>query len=458
MSKEKRKKSKASKVLKAVGTAGVVLGAASLDANVVFAAELEEELNNELDGEAISEEVLEGGSQSGAESVIASESTAPAESEEQTNPGTSAADETNNVEDQTSEQPDAGTQMSDSTDTEQSETDEQTPGSETDNNGQDDNTEELPEADDITNEAEGDETGSTEGGEGEENSASESWSEVLSTSDSNLSDAVSESDSTSESASVSESAYVSDSESTSESASASESLSTSDSESTSESVSVSESFSASESESMSMSESESAVESWKESLTMFVNRQAATLAAGMDTSNATYAEKAELDRLLQEYKNNLTALEEAKHAESPDVAQVAACEKAVAESIVKYEVASKGAAGAKTVWDEKSGSYIVTYTDASSGKEVTEFYQYNRGEDGNVHVYVANASYNGADGATYNYEIVVKEDGKQCIIVNDKEFEVLETEDNGGGSISYVIAKEKNEAGFVIAKIGRAHV
>ena len=42
MSKENRRKSKVNKVLKAAGTAGVVFGAASIDANVVFAAELEE--------------------------------------------------------------------------------------------------------------------------------------------------------------------------------------------------------------------------------------------------------------------------------------------------------------------------------------------------------------------------------------------------------------------------------
>ena len=39
MSKENRRKSKVNKVLKAAGTAGVVFGAASIDANVVFAAE-----------------------------------------------------------------------------------------------------------------------------------------------------------------------------------------------------------------------------------------------------------------------------------------------------------------------------------------------------------------------------------------------------------------------------------
>ena len=44
MSKKSRKSSKASKVLKAAGAAGIVLGGAALDANVVFAAELEGEL------------------------------------------------------------------------------------------------------------------------------------------------------------------------------------------------------------------------------------------------------------------------------------------------------------------------------------------------------------------------------------------------------------------------------
>lgn len=38
MSNKNRKKSKANKILKAAGTAGAVFGAATIDANVVFAA------------------------------------------------------------------------------------------------------------------------------------------------------------------------------------------------------------------------------------------------------------------------------------------------------------------------------------------------------------------------------------------------------------------------------------
>ena len=52
MSKKSRKSSKASKVLKAAGAAGIVLGGAALDANVVFAAELEGELEAQQQEEA----------------------------------------------------------------------------------------------------------------------------------------------------------------------------------------------------------------------------------------------------------------------------------------------------------------------------------------------------------------------------------------------------------------------
>ena len=44
MGRNSRKSNKANKILKAAGAAGVILGGAALDANVVFAAELEEEL------------------------------------------------------------------------------------------------------------------------------------------------------------------------------------------------------------------------------------------------------------------------------------------------------------------------------------------------------------------------------------------------------------------------------
>jgi len=42
MSKKNRKSNKANKVLKAAGAAGIILGGAAMDANVVFAAEFEE--------------------------------------------------------------------------------------------------------------------------------------------------------------------------------------------------------------------------------------------------------------------------------------------------------------------------------------------------------------------------------------------------------------------------------
>lgn len=73
MSKKKRRTSKANKVLRAAGTAGIVLGAATIDANVVFAAELAEEQKQQLeDIYSLQEEVLENGRQSTVEMVLPS--------------------------------------------------------------------------------------------------------------------------------------------------------------------------------------------------------------------------------------------------------------------------------------------------------------------------------------------------------------------------------------------------
>lgn len=82
MSEKNRKKSKANKVLKAVGTAGIVFGAATIDANVVFAAELDNEVDANLDSDSILSQ-LEDGSQSETESIQVSESGAPSDVQKQ---------------------------------------------------------------------------------------------------------------------------------------------------------------------------------------------------------------------------------------------------------------------------------------------------------------------------------------------------------------------------------------
>lgn len=69
MSKTTRKTSKASRVLKAAGTAGIFLGAATLDANVVFAAE-----NESMSSSDLGSNELENESATELESVYPSES------------------------------------------------------------------------------------------------------------------------------------------------------------------------------------------------------------------------------------------------------------------------------------------------------------------------------------------------------------------------------------------------
>ena len=82
MSKGNRKTSKANKVLKAVGTAGIVFGAATIDANVVFAAELEEDVEaSEVDSAA--QELVEVGQRSETESASVIEGDAASEAQEQ---------------------------------------------------------------------------------------------------------------------------------------------------------------------------------------------------------------------------------------------------------------------------------------------------------------------------------------------------------------------------------------
>ena len=287
------------------------------------------------------------------------------------------------------------------------------------------------------------------GSETEEDSVFDSTAEEETSDMDSASESVEASESDSMSASGSVSEEKSTSASASESTSVSGSASASESVSASTSVSVSHSTSTSESDSAVMSESAAA----SEAIAMFVNRSAAMLMASVDLSDATEEEKAELNRLLQEYKDNLTALEKAKATEGADVA---AAEAAVAKSIVEYEMASKGVIGTTPVWDSKTESYMVTYTDKVSGKPVTEFYKYNCDDAGAVRVYKSNASYvskdeNGNISSSINYEIRVDESGQQWINVDGKDERVLYALDNDG-VISYVINEVKADGSAFVSE------
>ena len=151
----------------------------------------------------------------------------------------------------------------------------------------------------------------------------------------------------------------------------------------------------------------------------FVNEKASMLA---EENGAVVGQNSALDGLLENYKNNLTALEKAKADENTTAEDLARLENAVAKSIVEYEAACKGTN--VNVEDIGDGSYRVTYTN-ESGQTITEFYKKGATtEDGNVHVYMAAASYvvkdeTGNITGTIDHGIVTEENGTQYIVVKD---------------------------------------
>ena len=481
MSKTTRKTSKASKVLKAAGTAGIFFGAATLDANVVFAAESDSmSFTDSESSEPVNESATE------TESTFPSES---AESSEQASSGEeSAAESAGTVESSQDEKEDAGSEKDSASDEQGSESekdsasdeqgsesekdsaaDEQ--GSESEKDSASDEQGSGSEQDSATDELDsGSEKGS---GESSEDVASASESESVSVSESEAEAAsISESESAAASASEEASASVSEFEAESVSASESESAAISTSESASASVSEfeAESASASESESAVISASESVSVSTSESeadslsalesetaidkmIAAFVNRSAAMLMAENGDAGNEAGRNPELDKLLQEYKDNLTALEKAKQDENVTPEKLAEYEDAVAQSIVRYEVACKGTN--TNVEDLGNGEYRATYVDAS-GNTVTEFYKKGAtDESGNVRVYKANASYVSKDeeGNATKYEIVKEKEETQYIVVTkpdgtSEKKEVLSVTDTNG-EISYIVSEVRGEGGFI---------
>ena len=465
MSKENRRKSKVNKVLKAAGTAGVVFGAASIDANVVFAAELEEGMETqqteaaavaqaELQDTAASQAVYQAPvesqapvveqapaesqapvvEQAPAESQAPVVEQAPAESQAPAEVVESASSQVEAVENTESQ---STAESVESTSDLQSEVQNQ----------------DIKDAEDE-NEADGSgslgsESDSDAGSDsGSESVSQQTWSDVESTSVVNSDSAVSDSNS-----------FNSVSESASLSASNSDSLAHSASESHLQSTSVSHSTVLSESTSSSLAISESLSE---------FNSVSENHSIGSLTS--------EMASALSTYDSALSTLHSTSEGGTADLDRL---QKATAESIIMYNIASQGLTlntdKGGIVWNESGKYYTVHYKDGK-GRELTQTYQYTVDEQGNVSVNVVNISYGATGGTQVNtdisgsefiqsggkgtetsveagqaptikYEVETLGNGKTKVVItiNGREYVDPDRQINPDGTISYILEDTPTE-------------
>ena len=283
---------------------------------------------------------------------------------------------------------------------------------------------------------------------GSESVSQQTSEEVESTSVSNWSDVVSDSVS-----------FGSEIESVSASASKSDSIV--------QSISVSNSESMSRSHSNVLSESASASTAISESLSAY-NSTSMSYEIDDVTGDAASA--------LSTYDSALSMLNSTSTAEE----DISAAQQTVAESIIKYTIASKGLVldtdkgNGGIQWNEDGGYYTVYYKD-SNGREFSEAYQYSA-EGDKVSVNKADISYEMTDGKVtmpeyggngkppkpsekpvtgngpeVDYEIVYTGDGGTTVtikigdnIYTDADGKLLDRQINPDGSISYILVDDND--------------
>ncbi len=440
MSKKSRKSSKASKVLKAAGAAGIVLGGAALDANVVFAAELEGELEaqQQEEAEAIEREfekeledlsqvheaagkepveVVEGGQEAPEDDVPEGSTAEPVG-----NTGETAGSESGS--ESVSEEESGSESSSESVSEEES-------GSESSSESV--SGEEINNPGDVADETDGDAV-NVPGSDSQQ-----SWSDVESTSIVNSDNAESESlDFDGESEDMQESASESDS--------AVISLSVENSNNASESASaeLATSISVSTALSVSASEYEQKSETY----------QVSDLTSEMASALSTYD----------------SALSELTSTSATGATDLEAAQRSVAESIIAYDFAGRGLTVDRFEWNS-SGYYTVYYKD-TQGRELTEVYQYSVDQTGKVSVNKADISYEAVGGKettvtgggkdkppvkneteisteeapASSYEITNNADGtvKVSITIKGTVYENPPRQINPDGTISYILNNGEN--------------